>query len=608
MMALRRGILASQRLVTLSAARGLVASGGQVPYSTANVALLAKENKRANKHKETFWAQLCKLETFDEVLGSCVDRDLRLDEATAVLKRFSGLCKQTPPLPNSQVVGYLEDAQFKRVEDVLNENILKLDTHQVLQILYSTLPYLKEDTYFIHSLETQVKWLLSRMSFSQLVKVLEIHGAHQETDLRRQVFEEALLMAEKRWTELSAPKDVISLMYLTRGLASPLTDKPELGQNRPSSGMLVDKLEDKALVLCEAMSCKQLYRILYIISQGPRRNTPLLRALVYHLNQQTLDLTDIQMCNLFFALAKLSVFDEDLLGTISAELRSRSSSLSFSLVESCVNSMGVLRWRDTSLLNELAHSLLVKTDTVKTRQVLSLLKTCMLLDIVPSELPAHLSRVTQQMSQDLSSEPGQWLDFVWYLMILRQADTPLINTVCNDTFLGKLEGVAHSLEALHIHKLKLKNLLFAARHELKSDVASLDLGTQEIPVRNERRLHESVLIALGNMLTLEQYVQTDIVLDTGYMLDVKLLVNGEGEPQKLSAPHTADTCRVVLKMVDFSDMTQNDVQPTGFHNMVTRHLKLQGYTVIQVPHHEFFAAGNIVKRIEYIQQRLKSAA
>jgi hypothetical protein len=58
-----------------------------------------------------------------------------------------------------------------------------------------------------------VQWLLRRLPMPMLIQVLQMHIEHQETTLRQSVLQQCLSTLERRWVELSNPKDIVLLMY-----------------------------------------------------------------------------------------------------------------------------------------------------------------------------------------------------------------------------------------------------------------------------------------------------------------------------------------------------------------------------------------------------------
>ena len=63
----------------------------------------------------------------------------------------------------------------------------------------------------------QVVWLMRRLPMSVLIQVLQLHLSHQETSLRESLVKQTTAVLERRWVELTNPKDIIYLMYTTQG-------------------------------------------------------------------------------------------------------------------------------------------------------------------------------------------------------------------------------------------------------------------------------------------------------------------------------------------------------------------------------------------------------
>lgn len=65
--------------------------------------------------------------------------------------------------------------------------------------------------------------------------------------------------------------------------------------------------------------------------------------------------------------------------------------------------------------------------------------------------------------------------------------------------------------------------------------------------------------------------------------------------------------RIAFVVLDFHDLCQNTVnEPNGISSLAIKLLKKQGYTVLVVPHTEFNTSETIIKRVQYLDARLKN--
>ena len=360
------------------------------------------------------------------VLDAMKNLKFTVENTSLAVHRMLHLCtcdsSNVTPAERKQL---LKDARFMRLSDILHKAVPTLNVPMLLDLVRGLLQMSGDDSYLVASLEMQIRWMMRKMSVSQLMHVVEIHQNCLTTELRSEIYNEAMLAIERRWVEISSTKDVVTLMYI-------VGDK---------STKFVSKLEDKALDLCEGMTTKELYRVLYIMARHQRRNTPLLRAITYHLNKGLLNLNIVQMSNLLYACANLSIFNVTLLENISsALLLTPVTAESVHLVPSFLQSLSMLRWRHTGILDGLAETLLANVDTVKTSDVLSLLLTCASLDYMSPVLARQLHVVLKKLEGAKTTDPRSWLDAVWCCAVLGNCDADMAASVLGADFLSLLEG------------------------------------------------------------------------------------------------------------------------------------------------------------------------
>ena len=373
---------------------------------------------------------IAELKSPEAVLDIMNKRPATLEHSSQAVRHMLHLCTdESSKVTAVECEQLLKDARFLRLSDVLHKAVPSLNVSMLLDLIRGLLQMAAQDSYLMTSLETQLRWMMRKMSVSQLLRVIEIHQNHLTTDLRHEIYNEAMISVERRWVEIASAKDVITLMYI-------VGDK---------STKFMSKLEDKALDLCEGMNAKDLYRVLYIMSRHQRRNTPLLRAVTYHLNKGFLNLNTVQLSNLLYACANLNIFNPTLLENISnALLLTPVTGESIHLVSSFLQSLSILRWRHTGVLDGLAETLLANVSVVKTSDVLSLLLTCACLDYLPPALARELQVLLKTVEDVRMTDPRSWLDAVWCCAVLGNCDSNMAASILAGDFLNLLKGKTFS--------------------------------------------------------------------------------------------------------------------------------------------------------------------
>ncbi|KAK7480972.1 hypothetical protein BaRGS_00027787 [Batillaria attramentaria] len=517
----------------------------------------------------------------------------------------------------------LQRAPFVKVIQVLDKNMTKMSPKVLLATLEAVYDMTPNDIYLVKTLATQVLWLTRRLPMPLLVQVLQLHLSHQETPLRESIVQQTLSVLERRWVELTSMKDIIYLMY-------------NMNSGTPVSQSLTERLEDRALDVVEQATPKELYRILYLLSRQRHRNTPLIRAILYHLNKAALSsLSAIQLANLAYACCVLNIYDVALLEKVSAELANKKESLSPQLAASLLASFSRLRWSHAGAVQLLLDVVdggsgsspsssspakeTAPSDDKQPSQSLQALDVSDRVGIVHSLANLNLHNAQCQnivgrvagaadVQELKKASPLMWLDVVWSLSVLQRLDQTSAASVLSEDFWGSLP-VSDSFQSM-ITMTKLSNINAAAKYEVEGYTGpflpdALCNGDAKLLVRGEQKTTQKVLSALANMAPVDSYTVTNITASGGYLIDAEFYVDSYGEPKLLSQETTKS--RVALKVLDFPDLTLPTSEPTGLHAMAARHLRHQGYTVVQVLHTEVASKSKVVELVQFLQQKIKEA-
>ncbi|XP_076436977.1 FAST kinase domain-containing protein 4-like [Babylonia areolata] len=545
--------------------------------------------------------------------------------ACVMLQRLSALHKEGRTM-GVEGDAVLKDSRLSGVSRVIDEGITRLSPRAILTTLQGLYEMTPTDVYIIKSLATQVVWLMRRMPVPLLIQALQLHLHHQgESSLRQSMVQQSLSALERRWVELTHPKDIIFLMYVTQGA--------------PLSQVLVERLEDRALDVVEKASPKELYRVIYLLSRQGHRNTPLIRALVYHLNKTSLSsLSAVQLTNLVYALCTLSVFDAALLSKVCAELHAKQADLTAKLVSSLLTSFSRLRWKDGGMLNMLVNVLEGKAvsatppssgshgveggavsvqsdvDSLEASDKAGVVLSLANLNMDSAQCRELVGRVVgSEGVQGLrQSSPLLWVDVVWSLAVLRLADAASVASVLSEDFLGKLPSSDGFQSILTMSKVN--NINTAASCEVEGYTGpllppSLPSPDPKLLQKGERSVTEKLIAALTNMAPADTYTLVNTTGPGGYLIDAEFYVDSEGNPKPLSqvSENAAQYHRVALKVLEFPDLTFPTSDLTGLHAMAVRHLRCHGYTVVQVLHSEIPSKSKVVEQVNFLQQKVKDA-
>ena len=292
---------------------------------------------------------------------------------------------------------------------------------------FDSLPGIDDD-FVKQAIVSQLNKSLRQLTVSQLLRILQLQSINSSVD--QPVYDKAMSLLQQRWVEIRSGRDVVTLMYI-------VPDDAE---------QFLDRLEDRALDLCDSMSVKELYRAVYCLARRRRRNAPLLRALMYYLDrQELLSLSPVHLSNLAYAMAVLSVHDPGVMQKLVTAVRkvvtdgARPPDVVRHMLSSVVQSLGILRWSDERFL-DLAAERFTQLN-VDGSDWVRLLQTLASVNYLPAQLGrSGLAEIMKRISSLSKSSPVQWLDAVWSCCVLDSLTHDLAASVLTQEFVDRLEG------------------------------------------------------------------------------------------------------------------------------------------------------------------------
>jgi len=341
------------------------------------------------------------------------------------LRDVSVVCEKVAKLglpPSTQ----WEDHSSVEFVEQLREIVASLAPTDLLHLI-TVFPSMPEIDSFVKNLiASQFQKSMRQLSVSQLLRVVQ---SGKDSALDQSVYDNAMHSLQQRWVEIKSGRDIVTLMYIV----------PD------DFAQFLDRLEDRALELCDSMSAKELYRTVYCLARRRRRNTPLLRALMYYLDRQDLDLSPVHLSNLGYALGVLNVHDEGVMEKLTkaarkvVEDRAHSPEAVRHMLSSVVQSLGILRWFDRQFM-DMAVEQFAQLN-VDLSDWVQLLHTLAWLNYLPPQLgksgPAEIIR---QIASLCRSDSVLWLDAVWSCCVLNSLTAELAASVLSPEFVAKLEG------------------------------------------------------------------------------------------------------------------------------------------------------------------------
>ncbi|CAH1776018.1 unnamed protein product [Owenia fusiformis] len=511
-----------------------------------------------------------------------------------------------------QVGRYLtNDPYFVEIKKVLHSKAIHMETVDLLRNLESLLALVESEDFIIESLETQVTFVMKNMPMRHLLKVLTMYELKEKNSRQKKLNADAISWLDKRWLDISNPKDIVSFMYFAQR---------QFNGNSTGSD-IYEKLELRALDLIERMSSLDLYRVLYQQAKSGRRNASLKRSIVYHLNNNTLPLSDVQIMNLLYSCCRLSIYDETLLDKISEKLLYTDISTS-KVRTSIIVSLGLLKWRHVELLELLGKQISMPEGTAN--EIAAMIVTCGAVNYMPSAVDDNLGSLLNRVEHIRHEQPKLWLDVVWSLCVLEKANAITASTVLDKEFHALLQE--HDVVKLMTIQSKLKDVNNCAMGELTDyegpylkDNNNINNSHSQSKARPSN-LALFVLSDLRHIVPSEKYFNWNTSSSRGYHIDIELIVDSEGRPLKLEDHESSiqgdqdqamqegqNVFRLAVKVLDFSDMTLKVVVPNGLNALSIRQLTNEGYTMVEVPFFEYSKLTTTLSRVQYLQGKIHAA-
>jgi len=310
----------------------------------------------------------------------------------------------------------------------LHETVALLTPTALFHIVIDLAPMPEIDDFVKQLLVSTFQKSMRHLSVSQLLRLVQSQD-RRDVGLDQSVYDSAMHLLQQRWAEIKSGRDIVTLLYIVSD----------------DSDHFLDRLEDRALDLCDRMSVKELYRTVYCLARRRRRNAPLLRALMYCLDRQELVLSPVHLSNLAFAMGVLNVHDqgvtEKLIKAVRkyAENRMHPANVVRHILSSVVQSLGILRWLDKRFMDmAVEHFSRLKVDS---SDWVRLVRTLAWVNYLPPQLGKNglvdIVRLIAPLSQ---SHSMLWLDAVWSCCVLDSLTSEMAASVLSPEFIAKLEG------------------------------------------------------------------------------------------------------------------------------------------------------------------------
>lgn len=510
-------------------------------------------------------------------------------------------------------IDYTRDVEsaelYPKFISLLEKKVIGRDPKTVLNALEMLLKLgLPSSHHLVESMETEVLWNVRKVSIQMLLQIMTFQINYQNTDLQKKVLKETILTIQRRWVEIKSPSafNIILSHYNLFSID------------------FMGRIDDQIIDAAENMSPEELCRTFCYLGTSKRRAAPVLRALAFHIAKHTERLNPRQLANLLYAMNSLNFPDQVLLDRIASDLISQVGEIDRpAIVGNIFTCMGQLRWRNTSLIEELSDWVEKNLDLCRINDLASFIQTLATISYMPTNSEVLFKTIIPRLRKEDISRETVWLDIVWSLVTLGIASTEHIASTLSPSFINKLPSSTATNHLRMGMRLKLLNINAYAQHLMKESYSGPTLNLAEnkdvivTQTRSDIKLTKHVQQNLYNFLPPPKYINENIQTSMGVLVDAELSVDKDGTPIPIQdfTTHFGDSespkalpegaFRVALFVWDYKDYTIGTQELLGFNQQAVKLVESVGYKIVNIPYYEYNMRNKTLKNVQYLEKKIK---
>uniref|UniRef100_A0A1B6CQU6 RAP domain-containing protein n=1 Tax=Clastoptera arizonana TaxID=38151 RepID=A0A1B6CQU6_9HEMI len=377
--------------------------------------------------------------------------------------------------------------------------------------------------------------------------------------------------------------------------------------------------DDEAAKIIGNITINQMVKVITSLSARKRRSLPILRSLAFNIGKSSEKLNIKQGADILYAAAQLNFYDEVLFEKVCLDLTECIMMNSKRAVIGSISmSLGFLKYKDKELLDLLCEWTMKNINICHTQDFVSLLITLATLNYTPLNQDIFFEKLKGTIIQDGVSNTNIWLDVVWSLVILSQANHEHVASVLSPKFLEKLSTTNQGDLTMGC-RLKLLNINGAAKLKIKDYKGPfLDSSDEKWNVsiqrtKDKQTLVTSVIDTLSNLVPSSYYLVTNIDSKMGFYIDGECIVDANLTPLPIIDKKTgkriereSSRCiKIAILVLDYHDMTRGHTDSCGIANLAQELTRLLGYKVLTVDYTQFNPRDKLVSRVKYLKELLQ---
>ncbi|XP_031633340.1 FAST kinase domain-containing protein 4 [Contarinia nasturtii] len=371
--------------------------------------------------------------------------------------------------------------------------------------------------------------------------------------------------------------------------------------------------DDEASELVKTLSLSQKVRVFSSLARKKTRSIVVLKALALSICFDAANMNLKECSDLLFAMNSLNFIDDMLLTRVANDIGVGlpNNVNKMAVVGSIITSVGILKFRDTKLLDNLLKHVVAQHNLCRPKDLASFILTLAQVNYRPQNVADISSTLIPKISKsDLWI--GEWLDHVWALCVLDLYESSHLESVLCPQFLEQFLREQKTEDLLPAQKMKILNINAVAKHfateyngpylDPKSPVNNCRFGYR----KSKKILVQGLLDTLTNLFTSTSYIRTSYDMNLGFIIDAECVLSENRTPLAIES-EIKNASRVAFMVLDYYDICKGEEkQPNGIQALTIKLLEKNGYNVLLVPHYEFSTSDKVLKRVQYLDSKLKN--
>ncbi|XP_014216202.1 uncharacterized protein LOC106644989 [Copidosoma floridanum] len=353
----------------------------------------------------------------------------------------------------------------------------------------------------------------------------------------------------------------------------------------------------------------QLITVLSKLASKQQRITPLLQAVTAKIADSNDYLNVKLLADVLYSVAVLTFYNNVLMEKISKDLLDViPSNENSAVIGSILRSIGVLRYRDESLLDSLSTWIVDHKEIIRPQEIHNFFMTLAHLGYVPKNFNELLQKIVLPLKESDMCDSSEWLDVIWALTILNQATNVQFESVLNSGFLNRLFDTS---EYSIPKSLKILNINAAAQllPDYKGSLLPKDSPLFDITLlcsKEKRDLSNSVNSAL-KILSPANSINLNINTKMGFSIDAEICVDSKCSPVPISAKSVKQkgVFRIAILTCCYHDFCRGVTEVVGPMKFYCKLLQIQGYKIMIIPYTDVNFKDKLIQRVQYINDNIK---